>query len=43
MVSLCDRMPSPDALVIRNSSVTRTTVETSTITPTFNCDHLTSC
>src|SRR5580698_7000501 len=42
-VSLCEKIPSPDELVIRNRSVTRTTVEINTITPTFNCDHRTSC
>src|SRR5260370_20619906 len=42
-VNLCVRIPSPDELVIRNSNATRMTVEISTITPTFNCDHRTSC
>jgi hypothetical protein len=43
IVSLCDKIPSPDELVIRNSSATRTMVEINTITPTLNCDHRTSC
>ena len=42
-VNLCVKIPSPEELVIRNSRATRITVEISTITPTFNCDHLTSC
>ena len=38
-----DRIPRPEELVIRKSSVTRTMEATRTMTPTFNCDHRTSC
>src|ERR1700679_1002264 len=33
----------PDALVMRKSSVLRRAIDTRTISPTFSCDHLTSC
>ena len=42
-VSLCEKIPRPDELVIRNSNVIRITTEISTMTPTFSCDHRTSC
>src|ERR1700691_1065839 len=33
----------PEALVIRKSSVLSRAIDTRTISPTFSCDHLTSC